>query len=1031
MDIGLYRDLLSSLATPQIIRLNYSGESTHYPHLIEAIALAKAKGATVELVSAFSSIKPKLIEPLVRSGLDQLGVSIHALEPESYRKIYGFGSSELLLERLGQLRTVQNNTGISTPRLTFALVAMERNLDQILPVMELAAKLGVARLDIHPVIRRDPIDETFHAELDASNRLRQDFINRLSHYVEAAKIAYPSVDVGFSTPEVEAAQEDLGEQPVPCPAPLPNGAKIFSCEQNPWDTVHILANGDVVTCEVRDQQVIGRLTRASMQSIWHGAAYQAFRHQYVNGEIAECNACAYKIAYQPASSPKPAARPNAPGRQTWNAIVRRAKLLVAHLATLTLKSALTGAQTAGALVGGYCPTRQRGVMMNGAGQGISIIIPERDSPLLLERCLRALYRAIARCDADCEIIIVANASAPELYTTITNQFPVLKWHFESAWLGFADAIQRGLSQAQHDWVFLLNTDMELEPDALHELYRHRAGHLFALACQIFMANQNQRREETGYTGLNPQEGLQGLYDGTPYVEKLASTHLYAGGGASLFQKCLLQQLLAPSGTYEPFYWEDFDWGYRAQQLGYQVLFVPSAKAHHQHRATVSRFFSKPEIERMFQGNALLTGLGFGWYQPRLSELSMKLAQHRRCVFRPSRLFWLMKMRFDTGKSSIQPQYCDAEAVCFYPKIPQPGDKRPWLVLVSPYLIYPVAHGGAVRMNGITRALARHYRLVLIGDEGWLFNPQNAEKLDQFEAVHLLRKPRDTMAENRLARMKGHVRSLLCQEVTRALLVYRPAIVQVEYEELGTLVQVKQNERWFITLHDVNRGDCRADAYLDSHLRRYDGIFCCSAEDQALLPFNSHLIENGITLSQFSASTPSQGQTLLFVGPFRYPPNRIGVERFINTVFGELVKQFPQIELNVLCGDEGMEYAHQFPFTHPGVTLLPHSDAVHRHLASATITINPLQNIAGSCLKTIEALAANRVCVSTPDAARGLQHYGFPGLLTASSPEQFITTLSWLLTDQAQRHALEKTPLALLERFDWNQLATRQLEAYEA
>src|SRR5688572_13588692 len=55
MDFNLYASILGQLRNPEIIRLNYSGESAHYPRLIEAIGLAHATGAFTELVSAFSS----------------------------------------------------------------------------------------------------------------------------------------------------------------------------------------------------------------------------------------------------------------------------------------------------------------------------------------------------------------------------------------------------------------------------------------------------------------------------------------------------------------------------------------------------------------------------------------------------------------------------------------------------------------------------------------------------------------------------------------------------------------------------------------------------------------------------------------------------------------------------------------------------------------------------------------------------------------------------------------------------------------
>ncbi len=1036
MDIAVYRKLISELTAPQVIRLNYSGESAHYPHLIEAITLAKQKDARVELVSALSSIRPKLIEPLIRSGLDLLCVSIHTLDTRQYQDIYGFGSTETLLQRLELLRRTQAGTGISTPRLEFALVAMERNLDQISAVMSLAERFDVSRLDIHPVIRRDPIAETFSQELDGSNRLRQDFIDRLSEHVEVSRLAFPTVHTSFSTPEIDAPPAILGELPQAYPARLPARAKILTCEQNPWNTMHVLANGDVVSCEVRDRQPIGNLGQASLESIWHGANYQDFRRQFVLAQDAKCAACAYKTAYLPTLKPNPWKLFRKSADQTINIVKRFAKTSIAHSATVGLIACLAIAQGMGRVFRQVRPQSRCFQPNSGPsadGSGISVIIPERDSPDLLRQCLGALYQAIAGCDCECEVIVVVNGTSRDRYASLGSEFPFVRWNFERPWLGFARAIGQGLNITRFSWVFLLNNDMLLEPEALHEVYRYRSEHIFAIACQIFMADKTKRREETGFTGLNPAGGLQGLYDGSPYLETLPSTHLYAGGGASLFQKALLSKLIEPRGAYEPFYWEDVDWGIRAQQLAYQVAFVPQAKAHHRHRATVSRFFSEGEIDQWFESNALLSGLSHGWFQPPFLLLSLKLAQYRSSVFRPSRLSAMMKKRFDSGRALVQPRLSNDDVVCFFPRAPVPGDQRPWLLLVTPYLLYPLSHGGAVRIDAISRALALRYRLVLVCDEGWGFDPAHAKQLNQFEAVHLLLRPRADMAGDRLARMKGHARPLLCQEVARALSLYRPSIVQIEYEELCDLVKLKRSGSgcWFITLHDVNRGDKHTDAYLDRRLRRFDGVFCCSVEDQHLLPLKSHLVENGASLSRFSSSTPSRGEELLFIGPFRYAPNRPAIESFIYDVFPGLTARFPGLQLKVLCGDEGMRFAHEVPFNHPKIELIAHSDAINQHLQAATLTINPLRGIAGSCLKTIESLAAHRICVSSPDAARGLTHFEFPGLLLADSPRQFEQIITSLLEDENLRHRLEKPPHDRIHHFNWNVRAASQMVTYEA
>ncbi len=75
---ALYQSLIRELRNPDVIRLNYAGESIHYPHLIEAIELVK--GTTTELVSAFASWPRHKMERLVKSGLDHLTISLHRMD---------------------------------------------------------------------------------------------------------------------------------------------------------------------------------------------------------------------------------------------------------------------------------------------------------------------------------------------------------------------------------------------------------------------------------------------------------------------------------------------------------------------------------------------------------------------------------------------------------------------------------------------------------------------------------------------------------------------------------------------------------------------------------------------------------------------------------------------------------------------------------------------------------------------------------------------------------------------------------------
>jgi MoaA/NifB/PqqE/SkfB family radical SAM enzyme len=301
MDMALYRRIVGELDSPEVIRLNYSGESTHHPHIVEAIRLAAATGASTELVTVLGSLPDRLVEPLVRSGLDRLTISLHTLDPQQFKAIYGHGSIDAVRRKATALIAARDGAGLTRPLLDLAVVAMRRNLGQLPPLASFAKDIGAAGLAIHPVIRRDPTPDAFAEELDG-DRLRPGFVAELTEAIAEVRRRHPDLPLSVSTPELDATR-CLGDRPAPFPGRLPEGARIHSCDQNPWETVHILADGSVVTCEVRDRTPLGRVETMpggrGLCDIWQGPAYAEFRDRFRTGDVAECRNCPYKVAYRP------------------------------------------------------------------------------------------------------------------------------------------------------------------------------------------------------------------------------------------------------------------------------------------------------------------------------------------------------------------------------------------------------------------------------------------------------------------------------------------------------------------------------------------------------------------------------------------------------------------------------------------------------------------------------------------------------------------------------------------------------------
>jgi len=60
-----------------------------------------------------------------------------------------------------------------------------------------------------------------------------------------------------------------------------------------------------------------------------------------------------------------------------------------------------------------------------------------------------------------------------MYEDLTQEFQA-HWIFQSKPLWFIEAVALGVGAAKYDWVYLLNTDMVLDPAALREVAKWRA-----------------------------------------------------------------------------------------------------------------------------------------------------------------------------------------------------------------------------------------------------------------------------------------------------------------------------------------------------------------------------------------------------------------------------------------------------------------------------------------------------------------------------------------------------------------------------
>ena len=674
--------------------------------------------------------------------------------------------------------------------------------------------------------------------------------------------------------------------------------------------------------------------------------------------------------------------------------------------------------------------------------GLSVIVPERGTPTTLAVTLDALAAACAKIGEPVQVIIVVNGANSAAYAELCNRHADFEWEFHTQPLGYDGAVAVGLAKALHAWTYLLNSDMRLASDALAEVLNYRQPQVFAITSQIFFEDASRRREETGWSDFYPHHDKPIVYERTPEPGTLSRGNLYPGGGSSLCRTELLRRYVADAHEYHPFYWEDVDFGLRAWNEGWEVLFCPTSHAWHGHRGTVNRFYSQEEIECVIARNAQWFDMRHAWSQ------IAPIEQIRRIAARPPEHwheFAGMARALRTFRLRLRAQRTRALGIR-YDKItqdsyyaPQPlASGRPRVLLVTPFALFPPAHGGARRIAELVAGLADRVDFILLSDERSLYSLASEPWLQHVRATHLIegRGDRPTDAPMTLSeRMQRHAWPGLRSELERLIALYDPDIVQVEFMELALLADQRSGRaRWLLALHDVylNGDGSASDAEQIAALQHYDAVSACSNEDIALLPnANAHRIGNGAIDRRLDAvPSPQTPRRLLFMGPFRYAQNREGILAFLDHAWPTLKQQFPDLRLTILGGVESKVIADTDPrLTQDGVDLVSAFVDPMPYLAECTLSINPQWDIRGSSIKLIESLLARRVCVSTAAGARGFAREGLQGLVTAADIAGMAAPIAELLADAERRRRLEQADDEKLDAYTWKAVAEHQLALY--
>ena len=641
-------------------------------------------------------------------------------------------------------------------------------------------------------------------------------------------------------------------------------------------------------------------------------------------------------------------------------------------------------------------------------------------------------------------------------------------------LSFARAVNRGIAKARYSHVCVLNNDMLAEPGFLRELRLafDRVPDLFAATAQIFFP-EGQRREETGKTVMPTDRGITDfpLRCDEPVVSEDAASDdgdedlsyvLYGSGGCTLYDARKLEALGGFDEVYEPAYVEDLDLGVRAWQRGWPSVYCAGARVLHLHRATTSRYFSPEELHRALEHNYLrflARAIGDGarfhrmWrenivrlnllndvdalaFASRLSARTLPATEIPR-AWRPAADF------FDLNSGDV----------ALFPG--KPASNKPRVLIASPYLPFPLAHGAAVRIYNLMRRAARDFDLVLIACVEQA-GPVPRELRDIcIEVITVRRRGShalpsttrpDTVEEFDLPAFHAALRQTIAK--------WKPGIVQLEFTQMAVYDADCGRLPTILVEHDITF-DLYAQMLAQGEdwetRRQYDrwvafereawvGVRCVvvmSERDKNVVVVDqdphvaegSVVIPNGVDLERFqpSSSNPDapEPRRLLFIGSFAHRPNVLAMEFFLRDVFPRL----ENVTVHVIAGRRHEAF---WDLRHAGVDVEGFVSDVRPAYQRAALVIAPLVASAGTNIKIMEAMAMGKAIVSTEAGIHGLELEQGKDVIVTDSAEQMAGAIARLLDHPEERRVLERHARETAERlYGWDAIAERQAELYRS
>jgi MoaA/NifB/PqqE/SkfB family radical SAM enzyme len=272
MSWELFTSIVTQFESVRRVVLHGVGEPMLVKDLPDRIQFLKKRGIYVLFNTNGTLLNKSNGEALLKTGLDELRVSLDAAEPAVFQIVRGRDMFDLIVRNVTEFRRRQREIGSASPRVSLWLTGMRETIGQLEAFVRLAHRMDVPEVYLQRLVffDREPtgmarpdnaLFEKTTAHEEAMIRQAEEVARELGVVFNASGATEPS----------DSMKQRLEDQP-------------WSLCRRPWTLMYFTATGRALPCCIApfsmhgyDSFTLGDASQQSLREIWNGERYVDFR----------------------------------------------------------------------------------------------------------------------------------------------------------------------------------------------------------------------------------------------------------------------------------------------------------------------------------------------------------------------------------------------------------------------------------------------------------------------------------------------------------------------------------------------------------------------------------------------------------------------------------------------------------------------------------------------------------------------------------------------------------------------------------